>query len=104
MERPLYHKTWLIDSRELRDYRAAVSDRPVINRHLLVEMYPGHKGEPTPRAFMQNGMRLEICKIVEHWETAHYSLFQVIASDGYLYTMRCHLDELTWELVMQRRQ
>lgn len=82
-----------------------VSDQPAISpHHLFVEIFPGHKGEPTPRAFTQNGTRLEVRQIVTHWETDHYSVFQVTANDGYLYTLRCHLDELTWELVMQRRE
>jgi hypothetical protein len=80
-----------------------MSDWPTTRpRHLFIEMFPGHKGEPTPRAFIHDGTRLEVRQIVAHWETADYSVFQVVANDGYRYTLRCHLDELSWELVMQQ--
>ena len=103
MERNGHDKPYrALTGRHARAMVPAMNDRPTTNpRHLLVEMFSGHKGEPTPRAFTHEGIRLEVRQIVAHWETAHHSVFQVIASDGYRYTLRCHLDDLAWELVMR---
>jgi hypothetical protein len=70
---------------------------------LIVETYPGYKGEPTPGAFTHAGIRLEVREISAHWETERYSFFKVRAGDGYQYTLRHHLDDLTWELLMQEQ-
>jgi hypothetical protein len=68
---------------------------------LSVEIYAGHKGVPTPRSFCLEGIRLGVREITAHWETEHHGLFKLIASDGCCYTLRYHLDELVWELVMR---
>jgi hypothetical protein len=69
---------------------------------LSVELYPGHKGVPTPHAFSHEGVRLAVREILAHWETDTHGVFKLIASDGACYTLRYHLDELEWELVMQQ--
>jgi hypothetical protein len=68
---------------------------------LSVETYIGHKGVPTPRSFCLEGIRLGVREITAQWETEHHGLFKLIASDGRCYTLRYHLDELAWELVMR---
>jgi len=81
----------------------AMGEGPTRDSHrLLVEMFPGHKGEPTPRAFTHDGFRVEVVQILAHWETVQHGVFQVAASDGRQYTLRCHLEDLNWELVMQQ--
>ena len=81
---------------------AAMNRRPSAqSANVIVEAYPGYKGEPTPRAFIHEGVRLEVGEIADRWETTQYSFFKVLASDHHRYTLRHHQDDLTWELVMR---
>jgi len=92
-----------LTGRNERTMVPAMGEGPTSYSHpLFVEMFPGHKGEPTPRAFTHDGIRVEVRQIIGHWETVQHSVFQVAASDGHRYTLRCHLDDLKWELVMQQ--
>lgn len=74
---------------------------PAQSANVIVETYPGYKGEPTPRAFIHESIRLEVREIADRWETAQYSFFKVLASDHHCYTLRHHQEDLTWELVMR---
>ena len=74
---------------------------PAQSANVIIECYPGYKGEPTPRAFIHEGIRLEVREIADRWETAQHSFFKVLASDHHRYTLRHHQEDLTWELVMR---
>jgi hypothetical protein len=70
---------------------------------LIVEVYAGHKGEPTPRAFVQGGLRREVIQVVETWYTECHCYFRVCAHDHHRYVMRHEFERDRWELVMQEK-
>lgn len=70
---------------------------------LTVEVAAGYKGEPTPRAFVHEGLRREVTHVVETWYTEAHCYFRVIADDGGRYVVRHEFDKNLWELVMQER-
>ncbi|BCA53533.1 hypothetical protein W02_06730 [Nitrospira sp. KM1] len=70
---------------------------------VMVETYPGFKGEDTPRLFTLKGQRLDIIDIVERWDTDQHCYFRIMASDTNRYVLRHHIDEALWELVMRER-
>lgn len=73
-------------------------------RRLEVDAYAGYKGEETPRAFILEGVRVEVEEILERWYTERHSLFKVRGSDNRRYVLRYDNETLLWELVMQERQ
>lgn len=68
---------------------------------LVVEAYPGYKGEETPRALILNGIRVAVAAVVDRWYTETHTCFRVLTEDGSRYVLRLHLEEGRWELVMQ---
>lgn len=72
--------------------------------NVVVEAYPGYKGEETPRAFIHEDVRREVREILEHWDTERHSYFKLRGDDGHRYVLRYDLDHLIWELVMREEQ
>jgi hypothetical protein len=72
--------------------------------HLIVEAFPGYKGEKTPRSFTLNGNTLHVVQVIDRWYTETHSFFRVEASDGQRYVLRLDLDEESWELIMLERK
>jgi hypothetical protein len=68
--------------------------------HVVVDAFAGAKGEATPRAFMHEGSRRIVSKIVTRWYSETHCYFRVQADDGLRYVLRHDLDRLVWELVM----
>jgi hypothetical protein len=71
--------------------------------HVIVEAFPGFKGEKTPRSFTLEGNTLRVEDIVDRWYSETHSYFRVKASDGQRYVLRLDLDEDCWELIMLER-
>ena len=71
--------------------------------HLIVEAFPGYKGEKTPRSFTLEGKTLLVECVVDRWYSETHSYFRVKASDGQRYVLRLDLDDERWELVMLER-
>lgn len=67
---------------------------------LIVEAFAGAKGEETPRAFTDEGIRRTATEIVTRWYTETHCYFRLQADDGHRYVLRYDLDNLIWELVM----
>ena len=68
---------------------------------LTVETYAGYKGEPTPRAFICEGLRREVTRVADTWYTDRHYYFRLSADDGHCYVVRYELDRDRWELAMQ---
>jgi hypothetical protein len=68
--------------------------------HIIVDAFPGAKGEETPRAFIYEGSRRIVTEIVTRWYTETHCYFRFQADDGHRYVLRYDLDQLSWELVM----
>lgn len=68
---------------------------------LHVEVYPGYKGELTPRAFTHDGVRLEVREILSRWYRGDMVYFRLQADDGYRYVLRHDDERRGWELVMK---
>lgn len=71
--------------------------------HLIVEAFPGYKGEKTPRSFTLEGKTLLVEHVVDRWYSETHSYFRVKAGDGQRYVLRLDLDNERWELVMLER-
>jgi hypothetical protein len=67
---------------------------------IIVDAFPGAKGEETPRAFIYEGSRRIVTEIVTRWYTETHCYFRVQADDEHRYVLRYDLDNLIWELVM----
>lgn len=72
--------------------------------HLIVEAFPGYKGEKTPRSFTLDGDTLHVVQVIDRWYTETHSFFRVEASDRQRYVLRLDLDEDSWELIMLERK
>lgn len=72
--------------------------------HLIVDAFPGYKGEKTPRSFTLEGKTLHVEQLVDRWYSETHSYFRVKASDGHCYVLRLDLDEDWWELIMLERR
>ena len=72
--------------------------------HLVVEAFPGFKGEKTPRFFTFEGTRLQVEHVADRWYSDTHSYFRVAASDGQRYVLRLDLDDDCWELIMCERR
>jgi hypothetical protein len=70
---------------------------------LVVETYAGYKGEPTPRAFLYEGLRREVISVAHTWYTNDHCYFRLCADDGYPYVVRFELENDRWELVMREQ-
>ncbi len=68
--------------------------------HIVVDVFAGNKGEPTPRAFTLEGSWRTVTKILTRWDTETHCYFRAQADDGHRYVLRNDLDNLIWELVM----
>jgi hypothetical protein len=68
---------------------------------LMIETYPGYKGEPTPRAFVCEGLRREVIHVADTWYTEHHCYFRLWADDGHRYVVRYEFETAQWELVMR---
>ena len=49
---------------------------------LIVEAFPGYKGEKTPRSFTLDGNTLHVVQVIDRWYTETHSFFRVEASDA----------------------
>lgn len=91
------------DARSLTSSAQSARFRGVDGDPLQVDLYAGYKGEPTPRAFVHDGGRREITRLVATWYTDHHCYFRVEADDTHHYVIRYEFDRNRWELVMQER-
>ncbi|MET0515589.1 MAG: hypothetical protein ABW047_09730 [Nitrospiraceae bacterium] len=70
---------------------------------LFVEAHAGYKGEETPSAFVNEGIKRKVVEVAACWYTDTTVVFRVLTDDGQRYVLRYAFDEAAWELVMQER-
>ena len=69
---------------------------------LQVRAYSGYRGQERPQAFVKDGRRVEVERILGQWQEPDARVFRVRGSDGVTYVLCCARRDLTWFLETSR--
>ncbi len=65
---------------------------------ITVQTYAGYKGDERPVSFLRGGRTVRITEIVDRWYDPDYTMFRVIADDGWTYLLRHDMNTDRWEM------
>ncbi len=65
---------------------------------ICVHSNRGPRGEETPSAFYLGGRRLPVMAVLERWNDATHSFYEVMVDDGRRFVLRLQPGTHSWEL------
>jgi hypothetical protein len=65
---------------------------------IQVQCYSGHKADERPIAFILDGNKLMVEKIIDQWRSPEFEFFKVLADDGKGYLLRNDYRNGGWAL------